>query len=215
VTSKDFDAPMVEKQSNTLGLVGFIVSLVGLVLTGGCLSIVGLILSIIAVFKQPRGFAIAGIVIGLIGSLLFLVVLVPIIGVIVLVGVALAAVTDAVSDFAEPLNNYYDANGAYPATLSEVGLDLAVLDDAYGGGWQYNRAPDGQSFTIVGPGPDGQFDTEDDFTIEASRTRYTGTVGGREVFDIDVGDLNGGAPASTPDAPEIGDEDAAGEDDPS
>ncbi|MEO0484246.1 MAG: DUF4190 domain-containing protein [Planctomycetota bacterium] len=200
MTQDDLNTPIAESQSNTLGLVGFIVSIVGLI-TGGCLAPIGLVLSIIAVFKQPRGFAIAGIVISLVGLLLFVVILLPIIGLILLAGVAIAAVTEAIDDFTGPLNNYYDTNGAYPATLDEVGIDLSVLDEAYGGGWQYNRAPDGQSFTIVGPGPDGQLDTEDDFTIAVDRTRYTGTVGGQQVFDVNFGGGDG-AESSAPQTPD-------------
>ena len=202
MTQDDLNTPTAESQSNTLGLVGFIVSIVGL-LTGGCLAPIGLVLSIIAVFKQPRGFAIAGIVISLIGLLVFLVLLLPVVLVFVAIGVAGALISQTIGEFTGPLNNYYDTNGTYPATLDEVGIDLSVLDEAYGGGWQYNRAADGQSFTIVGPGPDGQLDTEDDFTIAVDRTRYTGTVGGRQVFDVNFGGGDGAessAPA-TPDTP--------------
>ena len=202
MTQDDLNTPIAESQSNTLGLVGFIVSIEGQI-TGGCLEPIGLVLSIIAVFKQPRGFAIAGIVISLIGLLVFLVLLLPVVLVFVAIGVAGALISQTIGEFTGPLNNYYDTNGTYPATLDEVGIDLSVLDEAYGGGWQYNRAPDGQSFTIVGPGPDGQLDTEDDFTIAVDRTRYTGTVGGRQVFDVNFGGGDGAessAPA-TPDTP--------------
>jgi len=57
-----------QSQSNGLGIAGFIVSLVGW-LTCGLLCPVGLILSVIGLFKQPRGMAIAGSVIGGFGSL--------------------------------------------------------------------------------------------------------------------------------------------------
>lgn len=52
---------------NGVGLAGFIVSLVGF-LTCGCISPLGLFLSLIGACFAPRGFAIAGIVLGLIGS---------------------------------------------------------------------------------------------------------------------------------------------------
>ena len=55
------------QQSNGLGTAGFILSLVGLV-TGGILSPIGLIISLIALGKHPKGLAIAGVIIGLIGS---------------------------------------------------------------------------------------------------------------------------------------------------
>ena len=52
---------------NGLGLAGFITSIVGWI-TFGLLCPIGLLLSIIALFKAPRGFAIAGLVIGVLGS---------------------------------------------------------------------------------------------------------------------------------------------------
>jgi hypothetical protein len=56
--------------SNDLGLAGFIVSLLGLVLSGGLLCPVGLVLSAMALRREPRGFAVAGFVIGLVGTLM-------------------------------------------------------------------------------------------------------------------------------------------------
>ena len=53
--------------ANTLGLAGFITSVVG-ILFGGLLCPVGLILSLVALGRPPRGFAVAGAVIGLLGS---------------------------------------------------------------------------------------------------------------------------------------------------
>lgn len=55
-------------ESNSLGLAAFILSIVGL-FTAGTLSLVGLILGIVALRREPKGFAIAGIIIGLIGLL--------------------------------------------------------------------------------------------------------------------------------------------------
>src|SRR3954447_25698103 len=51
--------------TNGLGLAGSITSLVGIV-TCGVLSPVGLLLSLIGLLKSPRGFAVAGTVLGLI-----------------------------------------------------------------------------------------------------------------------------------------------------
>jgi len=60
---------MKPQPSNSLGLAGFIVSLAGLVVSCGLLCPVGLLLSAVALFKRPRGFALAGFILGLIGSL--------------------------------------------------------------------------------------------------------------------------------------------------
>lgn len=54
-------------ESNPLGLAGFIVSLIGF-LAGGILCPIGFILSLFALGRRPRGFAIAGAIIGFLGS---------------------------------------------------------------------------------------------------------------------------------------------------
>ena len=54
--------------TNGLGIAGFIVSLVGL-LSCGLLCPIGFLLSLVGLTKQPRGFAIAGAIIGAIGTL--------------------------------------------------------------------------------------------------------------------------------------------------
>jgi hypothetical protein len=54
-------------QDNNLGTAGFVISLVG-ILSCGFLSPVGAILSLMALNKEPKGLAIAGLVIGILGS---------------------------------------------------------------------------------------------------------------------------------------------------
>ncbi len=63
--------------SNTIGLVGFILSLVGLFgswipFLGGIAWFIGTILSVIGLFKSPRGFAIAGTIISFIGLIILI-----------------------------------------------------------------------------------------------------------------------------------------------
>lgn len=58
-------------KSNGLGMAGFITSLLGLLLSwvpvlGWILWLVGALLSLIGVFKSPRGLAITGIILSLI-----------------------------------------------------------------------------------------------------------------------------------------------------
>lgn len=61
-----------QPQSNTIGMAGFIMSLLSL-LTCGILFPLGLIFSFIGCFYKPRGFALAGLAISL-GSILVLVI---------------------------------------------------------------------------------------------------------------------------------------------
>lgn len=67
----------VPLENNTLGLAGFILSIVAFIfswipLFGGILWLVGAILSIIGLFKAPRGFAIAGTIISFLMMFVFL-----------------------------------------------------------------------------------------------------------------------------------------------
>jgi hypothetical protein len=55
-------------QQNGLGLAAFVVSLIGL-FSAGILSPVGAVMGAIALRRDPKGFAIAGLVIGLFGTL--------------------------------------------------------------------------------------------------------------------------------------------------
>ena len=58
-------------QTNGLGVAGFIVSLVGMVLCFGLICPIGAILSGIALIWKPRGFALAGLILGVLGSVLW------------------------------------------------------------------------------------------------------------------------------------------------
>ena len=67
----------VERKSNGVGVAGFVLALIAVFLgwvpvLGWILWFLGLILSFVGVFKQPRGLAIAGLVISLIGIILIL-----------------------------------------------------------------------------------------------------------------------------------------------
>jgi len=66
-----------EKKSNSVGTAGFVLALIALFLgwvpiLGWIIWLLGLILSFVGVFKKPKGMAIAGLVISLIGIILLL-----------------------------------------------------------------------------------------------------------------------------------------------
>jgi hypothetical protein len=74
-----------EKKSNGVGTSGFVLALLALFLgwipiLGWIMWVLGLILSFVGIFKQPRGLAIAGLVISLIGIILLLTVFGAILG---------------------------------------------------------------------------------------------------------------------------------------
>ena len=66
-----------EKESNGVGTAGFVLALIALFfgwvpVLGWIIWVLGLILSFVGVFKTPKGMAIAGLVISLIGIILLL-----------------------------------------------------------------------------------------------------------------------------------------------
>ena len=63
-------------QSNPIGMIGFVTSLVSLVMCGGLLFPISFTCSLIGMFRQPAAFAIAGLVISLVTGFQFLLVLV-------------------------------------------------------------------------------------------------------------------------------------------
>lgn len=158
--------------SNGLGVAGFVTSLVGLVMCGGLICPIGLVLSTIAMFKRPRGFAIAGFIIGLIGSswiilllLGFFVLGIGLAGVAAMGVGALEAGRDATL-IKVAISKHYAANGQVPSTLTLLGLDEETLTDPWGRAYRYTIEPDGRRYSIGTAGPDGVWDTEDDFTFD-------------------------------------------------
>ena len=59
-------------QSNPIGMIGFVTSLVSLVMCGGLLFPISFTCSLIGMFRQPAGFAIAGLVVSLVTGFQFL-----------------------------------------------------------------------------------------------------------------------------------------------
>ncbi|MEL6497185.1 MAG: DUF4190 domain-containing protein [Planctomycetota bacterium] len=156
-----------QQESNSLGLAGFIVSLAGWI-TCGALCPVGLILSLCALGKRPRGFAIAGVVLGLPGVLFFLLFGFGLIFAVLGIGAAatLAAVVAGqqlkLAQAQAVLRAEYAETSTLPDETGAQALFVAEL------GWEpdevrYIRNSD-TSFTLIEPGQDGAFDTSDDLT---------------------------------------------------
>lgn len=162
--------------TNPVGLAGFIVSLVSLVACGGLLSPVGLILSLVGCFRQPRGLAIAGLVLGIIGSGAF------ILG-IVAFGVALVAGAIALifgaSFLGQTLETSFDANevrkaivayeraeGRLPDELGDMAsLDEGAAHDFWDTPYRMEIDESSRQFTLVSLGEDKTLGTGDDIRI--------------------------------------------------
>ena len=155
-----------QPESNSLGLAGFIVSLAGWI-TCGLLCPIGLILSLFALGKRPRGFAIAGVILGLPGVLflaffgfVFLMTVLGI-GAAATAAAALAQQSAEIASARGEINTAYSQTSVLPDEATAQALFVTKLE------WdgevvRYIRESDTQ-YTLVAPGIDGAFDTADDF----------------------------------------------------
>lgn len=159
-------------ESNALGLAGFIVSLVGLA-SCGLLSPIGLILSLIAVFRVPRGFAIAGLVLGLIGSF-WMTLLIGGLGIAAIVALAGGLIAgrgplEATFDgwlMEEAIEDYVEARGVLPTSIDEVpGLESGTLLDRWGRPYRVEIDHRAWELIVISDGPDGVADSDDDIRL--------------------------------------------------
>jgi hypothetical protein len=174
--------PPPTAQSNTLGLAGFITSLVGLVVTGGVLCPVGLILSLIALSKPSRGFAVAGVVLGAIGSCggCLMISLVTLVGGTAVVAALTIIATggthglqtlDHMMQVDTAITSYESRTGSPPEDLQQLGLPQDILRDGWGNPLEYSleRSPGEWKWTLRSPGPDRVAD-ESDLTFTGEGT---------------------------------------------
>ncbi len=140
-------------KSNVLGIVGFVLSIL-------CLTApLGLLLSLIALRRPPRGMAIAGTIVGVIFSA------------ILIIGAWFVSLTIpyAVSG-GKMIGVMQEAQGQSPppADLSGLNIPVELQTDQWGNAFRYELSPDGSTFTLTTAGPDGQFDTADDLSLDSS-----------------------------------------------
>lgn len=187
--------------SNALGIAGFITSVLGL-LTGGCLSPIGLLISFVALFRAPRGFAIAGTIIGFIGSLGFIILglvlgaallLFTAVGVAGIATVASAGGIDGLNtvarfkDVAGAVVEHREETGSFPASLDQLsgsGLSSDRITDPWGTPIEYTLVSEGAGFALTSAGPDGAFATGDDYSITFDGNTVRVILNGQE-HDLD------------------------------
>lgn len=171
--------------TNPVGLAGFIVSLVSIVACGGLLSPVGLILSLFGCFRQPRGLAIAGVVLGLVGSGAFILAIVVlgaglIIGAIALIfgasflGQTLETGFDA-NEVRKAIVAYERAEGRLPESMSDLStLDEHAAHDLWDTPYRLEIDPTDRQFTLISLGKDKTLGTDDDIRISLPITSMDG-----------------------------------------
>lgn len=168
------------QQVNGLGLAGFICSLVGFC-TGGLLSPIGLILSLIALGKPPRGFAIAGVVIGALGScgiiiavLFFPLALIGMLGALgigaglaSLLGPDLEVRIDTIA-LQTAIADVQSDTGRIPISVDELTeIPEFLRRDPWGRPYSIYQIPT-NDFVIVSYGEDGQPGTDDDWFLRST-----------------------------------------------
>lgn len=155
--------------SNGLGIAGFIVSLLGLIGTCGLLSPIGLLMSFVAVFKRPRGFALAGLIIGLVGSI-WAIIAVFVIGLgalAAMVGIGVAPKhVQAFGDMQtldQAVRSHMSSGSALPADFKGLTGAAGHTTDPWGNSYRIIKKDNGK-FDIVSDGPDGEPSTSDDLS---------------------------------------------------
>jgi hypothetical protein len=167
-------------QTNGLGVFGFFVALIGLFIPTGIISLLGLVLSLAAIGRAPRGFATMGVVLGLLGSVFWLVIMI-LAAALGLVGLAIAGVgigvcfmlvnpevvetTTDMFNVAIAAEDYRSHHDGLPESIDQLGLSVAVMTDPWGGRYRFVLTDADHGFDVVSSGPDGEFGTDDDVTM--------------------------------------------------
>jgi len=187
--------------ANNLGLAGFITSILGLV-SCGVLSPVGLLLSLIGLTKRPRGFAIAGTVIGVIGTVFLALMGVGIVLGILGIGAGVKALKEYASTHEQAMKLYAELEqrqaqggaGAGTGASTAPTLDATTanaLAAKYNDGWGTPLRAEVAAgvFTIVSAGRDKSFDTQDDLRFNEldlkPATTQPGGAGGAGGISVD------------------------------
>ncbi|MEO0474463.1 MAG: DUF4190 domain-containing protein [Planctomycetota bacterium] len=154
--------------TNALGIAGFVVSLSGLVVCMGLICPVGLVLSLIALTKEPRGFAIAGTILGALGTLM------GVLAALLFAGVlgsgfwlgsyfANSQTYTTISIASSDIDYHYNNNNS---TLPDEPTGNALISsytDEWGNSLKYElTAGTTDQYTISSAGEDGVFGTIDD-----------------------------------------------------
>ena len=149
-------APATKADTNGLGIAGFAISILGFM----CWPVapLGLLLSAIALLKRPRGFAIAGTIIGLVGSALL-----AFLGVAIVTGAMTAfknnETNEALYVASDRIDDYEFDNDELPNGIEGNKL-IFDITDAWENPIRYDF--DADTYEIRSSGQDGKFDTEDD-----------------------------------------------------
>lgn len=160
-----------QPKKNVLGVVGFALSF--------CTGPIGLIVSLIALKDRPRGFAIAGVIISLISTVVW-----GLVGWFFFWAGTLGMKIEEVEGEALVMQRAVAAyqqsnNGALPPDLASLSLPVDETVDPWGNSYRIEPTPDGTDWVVVSAGLDMTFDTGDDIRIGStmSEAEITQEVG--------------------------------------
>ncbi len=167
-------------QSNGLGVAGFFIAAIGLFIPTGIVALLGLLVSLVALGKAPRGFAGMGVLVGLLGTALWLAITgLAILGVLAVGVAALLAGTVAfvliqpeIIEVSSDMFNvtiaaleYEDENGELPDGLDALELSVSTMTDPWGNPYRYVIVEDDPGFDVISSGGDGIMGTTDDLAL--------------------------------------------------
>lgn len=161
----------VQPRSNRMAIAGFACAALGLLLCccfppAIVLCPIGLVLSFIGLFRRPRGFAVFGVILGLIGSTCGLALVLAVLAVSSVA--AFIGGPDTIKDMAMigyAVERYEDAHGTYPRTIGDLHLSEDTTTDAWGHPYVYEYDTERGRIRIFCVGRDGQVGTIDDFPM--------------------------------------------------
>ena len=180
------DGTIPGDEINGLGIAGFVVSIVGMIITCGLLCPIGLLISLFAMFKKPRGFAVAGAVLGALGTLWLV-----FWGFAIVAGImglqktatqfkTVAITTTKLVEGHQIIESRRAADNQLPDGIEGNKL-IVDLADGWGNGIRYEV--EDQSYVLRSGGPDGAFDTEDDITIDSGGR--VSEIPGEHFFEVE------------------------------
>ncbi|MEM9348542.1 MAG: DUF4190 domain-containing protein [Planctomycetota bacterium] len=175
--------------TNALGIAGFVISLSGMIVCLGLISPIGLVLSLIALAKSPRAYAVAGSIIGLLGSalgILTVLVLTNNINLNLFSSPFYSHTYNQIGGASFDIDNHFLSN---QDTLPDEATGDAIISgyyDEWNNSLKYTPAPNSTAdYTITSLGPDGMLNTADDIVQYYTAQTQTELAMGNATSAID------------------------------
>ena len=143
-------------------------------------ALLGLLVSLVALGKAPRGFAGMGVLVGLVGTAVWMAITgIAIVGALALaVGAVLFGsaafvlmqpeIIETSSDMVNVMiaaYEYKDKHGGMPEDLDSLGLSVSTTTDPWGNPYRYVITDDELGFDVISSGSDGIMGTDDDMAL--------------------------------------------------